>query len=157
MVFNPVTIHGKRYVDGGVASGTSADLVLGHSEPLDLVIVSAPMAATRHRDDARFYEGIFDRFGGSTLDAELDAIRSAWPDTDLVVLRPDEDVLEEARPNPLNPAAALPVFLQTLKSMRVTLGSDDVWPILDHHLTRTRRRLPFGRRPLPPGRRVLSG
>ncbi len=146
MVFNPVTINGKRYVDGGVASGTSADLVLGHSEPLDLVIVSAPMAATRHRDNARFYEGIFDRFGGSTLTAELEAIHDVWPNTDLVVLRPDEDVLAEARPNPLSPAAALPVFLRTLKSMRTTLGSDDVWPILERHLVRTRRRLPFGRR-----------
>ena len=146
MVFNPVTIHGKRYVDGGIASGTNADLVLGHSEPLDLLIVIAPMAATRHRDHARFYEGVMDRVGGSALTAELDTIHAAWPETELVVLRPDEEVLDEARPNPLSPAAALPVFLRTLKSMRTILGSDDVWPVLERHLVRTRRRLPFGRR-----------
>lgn len=146
MVFNPVTIHGKRYVDGGIASGTNADLVLGHREPLDLLIVIAPMAATRHRDHARFYEGVLDRFGGSALTTELDIIHGAWPETELVVLRPDEEVLDEARPNPLSPAAALPVFLNTLKSMRTILGSDEVWPVLDRHLVKTRRRLPFGRR-----------
>lgn len=146
MVFNPVTIRGKRYVDGGIASGTNADLVLGHREPLDLLIVIAPMAATRHRDHARFYEGVLDRFGGSALTTELDIIHGAWPETELVVLRPDEEVLDEARPNPLSPAAALPVFLKTLKSMRTILGSDEVWPVLDRHLVKTRRRLPFGRR-----------
>ena len=146
MVFNPVTIHGKRYVDGGVASGTSVDLVLGHDEPLDLVIVSAPMAATRRRKRARFYEGAFDHFGDSALTAELDAVRTAWPGTDLIVLRPDEGVLEATRPNPLSPAAALPAFLRTLRSMRTILGSDNVWPVLERHLVRTQRRPPFGRR-----------
>ena len=146
MVFNPVTIHGKQYVDGGMASGTNADLVLGHREPLDLLIVIAPMAATRHRDHARFYEGVLDRVGGSALTAELDIIHRAWPETELVVLRPDEEVLDEARPNPLSPAAALPVFLRTLRSMRTILGSDEVWPVLERYLVKTRRRLPFGRR-----------
>ena len=146
MLFNPVTIHGKRYVDGGVASGTSADLVLGHSEPLDLMIVSAPMAATARRDRARFYEGFIDRFGESALTAELDTVQVAWPDTDLIVLRPDEGVLDEARPNPLSPAAALPAFLKTLKSMRTILGSDDIWPVLERHLVGARRRRLFGRR-----------
>jgi NTE family protein len=146
MLFEPVTINGKRYVDGGVASGTNADLVLGHSEPLDLVIVSAPMAAVSHRDHARFYEGIVDRFGSSTLTAELDAIHAAWPDTDLVVLRPEAEVLDETRPNPLSAAAALPAFLRTMKTMSSTLSSDDVWPVLEQHIVKTRRRLPFGRR-----------
>jgi NTE family protein len=146
MVFNPVTIDGKRYVDGGIAGGTNADLVLGHSEPLDLVIVIAPMAASQRRDSARFYESVFYRVGGATLAAELDAIRTAWPGADLVVLRPDEEVLDEVLPNPLSPAAALPAFLRTLKSMTTILGSEAVWPVLERHLVRTRRRLPFGRR-----------
>lgn len=146
MLFDPVEIHGRRYVDGGVASGTNADLLLGIGEPLDLVIVVAPMAAADRRTDARFYEGVFDRFGGVTLTAELDAIRAAWPDTDIVTIRPDRSVLDATRPNPLSPAAALPAFLRTLRSMRTTLGSFEVWPVLERHIVATRRRLPFGRR-----------
>jgi NTE family protein len=146
VLFNPVTIHGKRYVDGGVASGTNADLVLGHETPLDLIIVSAPMASLTEREDARFYEGVFDRYGGAALTAELAAIEDAWPDADIIVLRPDAEVLAETRPNPLSTAAAIPAFLQTLHSMRAVLSSDEVWPILQRHLVGTRRRLPFGRR-----------
>ena len=146
VMFNPVTIHGKRYVDGGVASGTNADLVLGSSDPLDLVIVSAPMAAVERRDDARFYEGLLDRVGGATLTAELDAIHAAWPEADLVVLRPDLEVLAKTRPKPLSPASAIPAFLSTLQSMRSILGSDDVWPLLEKHVVRARRRFPFGSR-----------
>ncbi len=146
MIFNPVEIHGRRYVDGGMASGTNADLVLGLAEPLDLVIVLAPMAAADRRDDARFYEAILDRVGGVALTAELDAIRSEWPTTEIVVLRPDREILDETRPNPLSPAAALPAFLRTLRSMRTILASVDVWPVLKRHIVNKRRRLPSGRR-----------
>ncbi|MDF2628773.1 MAG: Patatin [Symbiobacteriaceae bacterium] len=38
-IFPPVTIGGKRYVDGGVRSGTNADLAEGH----DVVVVVAPL------------------------------------------------------------------------------------------------------------------
>jgi len=139
MLFAPVEIDGFHYVDGGVASGTNADLVLGSPEPLDLVIVSAPMASVDKRPDARFYEGIVDRLGGSALTAEVEAIRRAWPDTEILVLRPDRQVLAETRPNPLDTGAALPAFLRTLRSMRRTLASPEVWPILERHLVRTKR------------------
>jgi NTE family protein len=146
MLFDPVEINGRRYVDGGVASGTNADLVLGLDEPLDLVIVIAPMAAADRRDDARFYEGVFDRFGGLSLTAELDAIRAAWPNTDIVTIRPDRAVLEATRPNPLSPEAALPAFLRTLESMSGILASIDVWPTLERHIVGTHRTTPFGGR-----------
>ncbi len=44
--FAPVTIHGRRYVDGGVHSPSNADVV--RREALDLVIVSSPMSSSRH-------------------------------------------------------------------------------------------------------------
>ena len=138
-------IDGLHYVDGGVASGTNADLVLGSPEPLDLVVVVAPMASVDKRPDARFYEGIVDRLGGSALTAELEAIRDAWPDAEIVVLRPDRSVLEETRPNPLDTAAALPAFLRTLRSMRRTLGSPEVWPVLERHLVTAKRPSLWGR------------
>ncbi len=43
-LFAPRTIGGERYVDGGVHSPTSADLLAGLG--FDLVVVSAPMSAT---------------------------------------------------------------------------------------------------------------
>ncbi|NIR39292.1 MAG: hypothetical protein GWN79_18110 [Actinobacteria bacterium] len=55
-------------------------------------------------------------------------------------------MLAETRPNPISTEAALPAFLQTLQSMRRTLSSEEVWPVLERHVVRTRRRLPFGRR-----------
>lgn len=147
MLFEPVLIEGRHYVDGGIASGTNADLVLGAAEPLDLVLVVAPMASIEQRPDARFYEGVVDRLGGSALAAELDAIRTAWPETDIVVLRPDRAVLAETRPNPLDPAAALPAFLRTLRSMRRTLASPEIWPVLERHLVARKRRYPWTRAP----------
>jgi len=146
MVFEPVTIQGHRYVDGGVLSGTNADLVLGASEPLDLILVVAPMAAAESRPDARFYEAIFDRLGCEALAAELETVTAAWPDTEVLVLRPDRSILAETRPNPLSTAAALPAFLKTLRVMRATLAGPEVWPVLARHLAPARRRLPWGRR-----------
>lgn len=134
LVFEPVQVEGRRYVDGGVGSGTSADLLLGHREPLDLVIVIAPMAATETREDGRFYEGIVDRLGEAALESEIDALKGAWPDVDVLVLRPDSTVLDAARPNPLDPGAALPAFLATLRSMGATLSGPEVWPILERHI-----------------------
>jgi NTE family protein len=45
--FEPAVIGGVRYVDGGVHSTTNADLLGGLVTKPDLVIVSAPMSATR--------------------------------------------------------------------------------------------------------------
>ncbi len=45
--FSPVRIHGRRYVDGGVCSATSADLLLGPDTPaVDDVLVLVPLART---------------------------------------------------------------------------------------------------------------
>jgi NTE family protein len=43
--FQPVTIAGTRYVDGGAHSPTNLDVVAGES--LDLVVVSSPMSTAR--------------------------------------------------------------------------------------------------------------
>jgi NTE family protein len=134
MVFAPVEIDGRLYVDGGLASGTSADLVLGADPPLDLVIVSAPMASHETRRGARLYESVLDRVGVVALDAEVERIRETWPACDVVVLRPDADVLEETRPNPMGTHHAVPAFLETLRSMRRALAEPEVWRLLSAHL-----------------------
>ncbi len=136
-MFAPVRIGDRWYVDGGIATGTSADLVLASPEPLDLLLVIAPMAATEARPGARFYEEMFDRVGRVALDAEIATIRNAWPTTDIVVLRPDQRVLAAARPNPLSVRAAVPALLRTLRSLKDDLAGEDNWAILERHLVRS--------------------
>ncbi len=134
IVFSPYEIKGKSYVDGGVVSGTNADLVLGNPQPLDLLLVLAPMAAEEQRSRARFYEQIFDRVGRSALHDELVAIASAWPATDTLVLRPTPAVLAVMRPNPMDPNQAVPTFVRTLASLRTKLAAPEVWQVLERHL-----------------------
>jgi NTE family protein len=133
-VYEPVSIGDRWYADGGIASGTSLDLLLGHTRPLDLVLVIAPFAATAPRRGGRMYEDMFDRVGRKALSAELSMIHREWPDTDVVVLRPSELVLDKARPNPMSASAAVPTFLATLRSMHRNLARGSVWSVLDHHL-----------------------
>lgn len=133
-VYEPVAIDGRWYADGGIASGTSADLLLANPEPLDLIIVIAPMAAEDARSNGRFYEGMFDRVGRTALSAEIAEVRSQWPDADVIVLRPDERVLQATRPNPFSVEAAVPAFLRTLRSLRDELGHHETWTILEKHL-----------------------
>ncbi|CAN5757858.1 hypothetical protein BH23ACT5_BH23ACT5_20950 [soil metagenome] len=138
LVFHPYAIDGRTYVDGGVASGTHADLLLGASEPLDFVLVIAPMAATEGRDGAWFHERLFDRVGCSALDTELALLAKAWPKAEQLVLRPVPQVLAAMRPNPMASDRAVPTFVRTLSSMKRRLASPEIWPILDRHLRRQR-------------------
>lgn len=133
-IYEPVRIDGRWYADGGLATGTSADLVLGHPEPLDLVVILAPLAAMQPRAGARFYEDVFDRAGHTALASEVRAIEAQWPNVEILVLRPGESVLEIARPNPMSVGAAIPTFLETLRSMRHELASGHVWDVLVDHL-----------------------
>lgn len=140
LIFRPYPIGDGLYVDGGVASGTHADLVLGHAEPLDLVLVIAPLAADRQRKRARFHEKMFDRVGNSALSSEVALIKSAWPDCDVVALSPAPTVQNASRPNPMDAAKAVPTFMRTLISMKRTLAQSEVWHRLEHHLGPTHHR-----------------
>lgn len=134
LVFRPYRIGDRLYVDGGVASGTHADLVLGNDRPLDLVLVVAPMAAQVQRARARFHEKMFDRVGIRSLQRELDLIKIAWPECDVVTLFPSPSVQNAMRPNPLDAARAVATFMRTLISMKRTLATPDIWSPLEYHL-----------------------
>lgn len=134
LVFRPHSIGGDLYVDGGVSSGTHADLVLGHAEPLDLVLIVAPMAAEVQRQRARFHEKMFDKVGIRSLSQEIATIRSVWPACDVVTLSPSPSVQNAMRPNPLDPARAVPTFMRTLIAMKRTLAQPHVWGRLEDHL-----------------------
>ena len=138
LMFRPYPLEGEFYVDGGVSSGTHADLVLGSDHSLDLVLILAPMAAEIQRKRAMFHEKMFDRVGRRSLDEEIALIKSAWPECDVVALSPSPSVQNAMRPNPMDASSAVATFMRTLISMKRTLAHPEVWERLDHHLVNVR-------------------
>ncbi len=134
LLFQAFEIDGRLYVDGGVASGTHADLVLAHEEPLDLVLVVAPMAADLSRMRARVHEKMFDRVGRRSLEEEKALITAAWPDCKVITLTPSPSVQNAMRPNPMDVNRAVPTFMRTLISMKRKLAHPEVWTVLSDYL-----------------------
>jgi NTE family protein len=134
LLFRPYPIETGLYVDGGVVSGTHADVVLGSDKPLDLVLVLAPMAADVSRKRARFYEKMFDRVGQRSLSEEIALIRGTWPGCDVVTVSPSPSVQNAMRPNPMDARRAVATFMRTLISMKRTLAHPEIWGKLDDHL-----------------------
>jgi NTE family protein len=109
-VYPPVTIRGRRYMDGGARSATNADLAAGH----DLVVIVAPTGAWPSR----------------VLDQEIAQLRAAGSRVELVV--PDAEALESIGPNPLDPSrraavaqagvAQAPAAAQALAGVRERLA-----------------------------------
>lgn len=83
-VYPPITIAGRRYMDGGMRSGTNADLAQG----LDRLVVIAPLGTT----------SIF----GAALIAEVAAVRAHGGR--VAIIEPDAEALEAIGPNVLDPA-----------------------------------------------------
>ncbi|WP_433046849.1 patatin-like phospholipase family protein [Dactylosporangium sp. CS-033363] len=79
-VFSPITIDGKRYMDGGVRSGTNADL----AEGAQALLVIAPMAGLAR----------------PLIDREIAKVAPARR----LVIEPDEAALEAIGPNALDPS-----------------------------------------------------
>lgn len=134
LIFSPYRIGENQYVDGGISSGTHADLILGWNEPLDLVLVLAPLASEVQRKRARFHEKMFDRVGSRSLSQELEIIRRTWPNCDIVTLTPSPSVQNASKPNPMDPSKSVPTFMRTLISMKRTLARSHIWEHLEGHL-----------------------
>jgi NTE family protein len=64
-LFAPITINGRRYIDGGFRSGTNADLAVGHDRVLIISLLGAVVAASGR--DARLSPA-------GQLDTELAAL-----------------------------------------------------------------------------------
>jgi NTE family protein len=78
-VWPPVTINGRRYMDGGVRSATNVDLAAGYD-----VVVLAPIVGS---------------LAGS-LDEEISRL---GPKAKVLAIAPDDAALEAIGPNPLDP------------------------------------------------------
>ncbi|MHB8575798.1 MAG: patatin-like phospholipase family protein [Dehalococcoidia bacterium] len=92
-LFPPITINGRRYVDGGVRSGTSADLAKG----CDGVVIIAPIGASS--------EGI-GAIARRQIDAEIDALESSG--SAVTLLLPDDEALQAFGPNLMDSARTAP-------------------------------------------------
>jgi NTE family protein len=86
-VWPPVTIEGRRYVDGGIRSSANADLAEGYDD----VLVLAPV------NDFLAVEPAIEK-----------QMKKLAKSARLVTIRPDEASLAAIGPNPLDPAAAGP-------------------------------------------------
>jgi len=85
-VWPPVTINGRRYIDGGVRTGHNADYALSASR----VVILAPL-------------GVEDQSGQTDVIADLRA-----GGADVTVIVPDEASLVAFGTNPLDPAVKVP-------------------------------------------------
>jgi NTE family protein len=83
VIYPPVTIGERRYIDGGIRSSTNADLATGHP----LVVIIAPMAGTAATRLVLDGEVADLRAGGSRVEA-------LWP---------DDAARAAIGPNPLDP------------------------------------------------------
>jgi NTE family protein len=100
-VWPPVTLEGRRYVDGGVRSPTHADLALGS----ETVLVLSPVPA----------EGF-----GHRLDAEREALRGRCV---LLVVCADEEAQAAFGANPLDPATRGPALDAGLRQGAALAGT----------------------------------
>jgi NTE family protein len=87
-MFPPVTIKGRRYIDGGIASVTSADLATGH----DAVCIVAPVGRT-----GTGMSGL----AGRQITAEVAALEQGG--AKVLVVEPDEGALQAFGPNLMDP------------------------------------------------------
>ena len=83
MIWPPVTIGSRRFMDGGVRSPTNADLAAG----ADVVVVLAPLSVGPVQ---------------AIADAEVEALRAAG--SSVVVVQPDDDAVAVMGDNALDPS-----------------------------------------------------
>src|ERR687888_615065 len=97
-IYHPVTIGGRRYVDGGISSTSNLDLL--KDESLDLVVclnptsTLHPLRAINPRDAVNL---VFQRASGRRLGSEAKKLRAAG--TEVVLIQPLQEDLEAMGPN----------------------------------------------------------
>jgi len=93
-LFAPITINGRRYIDGGMRSGTNADLASGHDRVLVISVLGA--VAARAAGDARITPA-------GQLDGEIAALTESGSVVEL--FEADEAGAQAMGLNLMDPAA----------------------------------------------------
>lgn len=107
IVYEPVRVDGRQYVDGGVSSATHLDIALAHGASFVVLInplvpfnhdpryrVRGLRAPVRHLSEAgpgRLMSQVFRVIATSQVDRELELARSSHPGTDILVVEPRRD------------------------------------------------------------------
>jgi NTE family protein len=99
-VWPPVTINGRRYVDGGMRSSENADLAAGHDVVLVLRVLSMPVSGR----------------WAPTLEDQVAELRAAGARVEVVAT--DEASQQALTDNPLDPATRTPAALAGLAQGR---------------------------------------
>lgn len=113
--FAPMSIDGRRYVDGGVYSAASVDLLAGQG--FDEVTMLAPMAAFRYdrpRSPARRAERSWRRFVTGRVLREAAEVRRSG--TAVTVLAPGPRDLNAIGANLMDPARRMTVLETSLRT-----------------------------------------
>jgi NTE family protein len=116
--FQPVTVGGHRYVDGGVHSMVNVDLVAGLD--LDLVLVSAPMSDASSRPSFAA-DSLWRLALRARLHAELGALRHT--ETEVALIEPSRRVIMAMGLNPMDARRRGPVSRATTQSVHEWLAT----------------------------------
>jgi NTE family protein len=122
--FRPAIIEGRRYIDGGIRSATSADLLAQCD--LDEVYVLAPMASLvigPARTPLEAAERLFRRLTTVALRRELSVLRSAG--TKVTLLTPGPEDLDAMGANLMDPARRRTVFETSMRTSAACFGRGD--------------------------------
>jgi NTE family protein len=123
--FAPVVIDGRRYVDGGAYSQTSADLMAGLD--LDEVYVLAPMAAFANDRPSAVFQRLERRWRQQTtrrMMRECDRVRDSG--TDVTMIAPGPEDLAAFGPNVMDPSRRELVLDTSLRTTTTALQRADV-------------------------------
>jgi NTE family protein len=118
--YAPVTIEGRRYVDGGACSPTSLDLLDGQG--LDVVYVLSPMTSFDMDHPSRAaarVERYFRRVVTKRLHREAEKVRAAG--TEVVMLSPGAEDLEGFGANLMDPRRRIRVLETSIRTTTAAL------------------------------------
>jgi NTE family protein len=100
--YHPVTIDGRRYVDGGIRSTSNLDLL--RDEGLDLVICFNPTSTlhpVRAINPRDAFNIVFQRASGRRLGSEAKKLRAAG--SGVVLIQPLDEDIQAMGPNLMSP------------------------------------------------------
>ncbi len=96
-IYPPITINGKRYMDGGMRSGTNADLAKGYERVIVVIVRGRPVAGAEAMAE----------LAEKRLEGEFAAIRESGGQVETIV--PDEATVAAMGANLMNFAVRGPV------------------------------------------------
>ena len=122
--YAPVTIDGRRYVDGGALSPTSLDLVAGRG--LDEVIVLAPMVSFEFDEPPSLVGRLERRFRRAMTKRVLhEAAKVRRHGTAVTILGPGREDLEVIGVNLMDPRRRVTVLETSLRTSAAALSGGD--------------------------------